>query len=99
MTDDPRRLTDAEWRERLHHRLRTEEMATRSHIALATLPLLALVPFVLLARRGWPAAVKRVGSLGVAVMLALKSVRRWRRSRFRYWFTLDASTADDLGRD
>jgi 4-amino-4-deoxy-L-arabinose transferase-like glycosyltransferase len=35
------------------------------------LPLLALVPFVLLARRGWPAAVKRVGSLGVAGVAAM----------------------------
>ena len=36
------------------------------------LPLLALLPFVLLARRGWPAAVPRVGGLwmpGVAAML------------------------------
>ena len=35
------------------------------------LPLLVLVPFVLLARRGWPAAVKRVGSLGVAGVAAM----------------------------
>jgi 4-amino-4-deoxy-L-arabinose transferase-like glycosyltransferase len=35
------------------------------------LPLLALVPFVLLARRGWPSAVKRVGSLGVAGVAAM----------------------------
>ncbi len=35
------------------------------------LPLLALVPFVLLARRGWPAAVKRVGSLGVVGVAAM----------------------------
>ena len=35
------------------------------------LPLLALVPFVLLARRGWPAAAKRVGSLGVAGVAAM----------------------------
>jgi 4-amino-4-deoxy-L-arabinose transferase-like glycosyltransferase len=35
------------------------------------LPLLALVPFVLLARRGWPATEKRVGSLGVAGVAAM----------------------------
>jgi 4-amino-4-deoxy-L-arabinose transferase-like glycosyltransferase len=35
------------------------------------LPLLALVPFVLLARRGWPAAAKRVGSLGLAGVAAM----------------------------
>jgi 4-amino-4-deoxy-L-arabinose transferase-like glycosyltransferase len=35
------------------------------------LPLLALVPFVLLARRGWPVAVKRIGSLGVAGVAAM----------------------------
>ena len=42
------------------------------------LPLLALVPFVLLARRGWPAAVKRVGSLGVAgVAATLVAIGLW----------------------
>jgi len=35
------------------------------------LPLLALVPFVLLARRGWPATAKRIGSLGVAGVAAM----------------------------
>jgi 4-amino-4-deoxy-L-arabinose transferase-like glycosyltransferase len=42
------------------------------------LPLLALVPFALLARRGWPAAVRRIGSLGLAgVASMLLAIGLW----------------------
>ena len=35
------------------------------------LPLLALLPFALLVRRGWPAPVRRVGSLGLAGLASM----------------------------